>query len=152
MTNQPKEQIITISIAETSVSGSSALGLVPHLRDLTKEFPNLDINYLILQQTLQLEKDEAARKTQETNIGQVRQISRGGRIKVVIQSTTFIVGEDVKFQAAPNSKQSLIVFNGTEENLVAYEIAPEGDTSSRDVLIDLVHGAYTGYYLVFYKL
>jgi hypothetical protein len=73
------------------------------------------------------------------------QASSANRVRVIIASTRYILGEDVDYQLAPDSKRALIVFGGAQDDrLQVYQITPLGDTISRDILIDLVDGAYSG--------
>ena len=61
----------------------------------------------------------------------------------MIASTEYILAEDVDFQLSYDSEQPVIVFKGTDQHLTAYSIEPDDQTSSRDIVLALVDGAYT---------
>ncbi|MCB9076741.1 MAG: hypothetical protein H6631_04065 [Anaerolineaceae bacterium] len=140
----PKDEGVTIAIAETKVGGGSANQLIKTLKKIVKSgiYPNLRFKVLLLSQTMHKKDTEEA----EELGGLVYQpVVDARKIQVVIASVRYLLGEDVDYQAAPDSSKPIIVFQGTEENLIAYKITPTGETSARDVLGDLVDGAYNGF-------
>jgi hypothetical protein len=132
---------ITIAIAETLVGGGSTNGLIGTLEELLKEglYPNLRFKLLLLKQTIHTE-DEVEGVT-------LRKITRAEQIQTFISPTRYILGEDVGYQIDKSheaSKKPVIVFKGTQETLVAYQVTPNGETTARDIIIDLNAGAYAG--------
>lgn len=132
---------ITIAVAETIVGGGSTNELVKTLEALLKAkfYPNLKFKLLLLQQTIH-RKDEGKGVI-------LRKRAASEQIQLILSQTRYILGEDVGYQLAysgQTSKKPIIVFQGTQEKLVAYQITPEGNTIARDIIIDLNAGAYTG--------
>ena len=77
----------------------------------------------------------------------LRKITRAEQIQTFISPTRYILGEDVGYQLAKSgiaSKKPVIVFKGTQKTLVAYQVTPDGETTARDIIIDLNAGAYAG--------
>lgn len=132
---------ITIAIAETIVGGGSTNELVKTLETLLKTelYPNLKLKLLLLQQTIH-RKDEGKGVI-------LRKRTKAEQIQLIISQTRYILGEDVGYQLAysgQTSKKPIIVFQGNQEKLIAYQITPEGNTTARDIIIDLNAGAYIG--------
>ena len=132
---------ITIAIAETMVGGGSTNALIKTLEELLQEglYPNLRFKLLLLQQTIHI-KDLGKSLT-------LRKITRSEQIQTFVSQTRYILGEDVGYQlekSGATSKKPVIVFKGTQETLVAYQIAPEEDTTARDIITDINAGLYTG--------
>jgi hypothetical protein len=132
---------ITIAIAEALVGGGSRDLLIKTVEDLLAEglYPNLRFKILLLQQTIH---------TEDEGQGIVATgFTQSNKVQIVTASTRYILGEDVGYQLAKSgatSKKPVIVFKGTQETLVAYQITPEGDTTARDIIMDLNAGAYAG--------
>lgn len=148
MPQHPEQPItITIAIAETMVGGGSANDLLHTLSKIMPNYPQLNVKLLLLEQTMHRENRKGKRSQRrgkrilERRLGQVLGVNR---MRVIIVSTRYILGEDVDYQLAPDSKRPLIVFQGSKKDLIIYQIMPLGDTTSRDILIDLVDGAYSG--------
>lgn len=132
---------ITIAIAETIVGGGSTNELVKTLETLLKTelYPSLKLKLLLLQQTIH-RKDEGKGVI-------LRKRTKAEQIQLIISQTRYILGEDIGYQLAysgQNSKKPIIVFQGNQEKLIAYQITPEGNTTARDIIIDLNAGAYIG--------
>ncbi|MEH2194478.1 MAG: DUF4157 domain-containing protein [Nostoc sp.] len=142
-----KNENITIAIAETLVGGGSRNALVQTANEIleTNEYPNLKFKLLLLQQTIHTE-DEGEGIVRQ-GVTKVSGITKANQIQLVTASTRYILGEDVGYQLAKSGKTSnkpVIVFQGTEATLVAYQITPEGETTARDIIIDLNAGLYAG--------
>jgi Domain of unknown function (DUF4157) len=142
-----KNANITIAIAETLVGGGSRDALIKTANEILDkgEYPNLKFKLLLLQQTIHTEDEGEG--IVEQGITRVSGIMKAHQIQLVTASTRYILGEDVGYQLAKsggNSKKPVIVFQGTQEELVAYEITPDGETTARDIIIDLNAGLYTG--------
>lgn len=138
---------ITIAIAETMVGGGSANDLLHTLSKIMANYPQLNIKLLLLEQTMHRENRKGKRSQRRGKRILERRLSQvlpANRMRVIIASTRYILGEDIDYQLAPNSKRPLIVFQKSENDLIIYQITPLGDTTSRDILIDLVDGAYSG--------
>ncbi|MTJ53373.1 hypothetical protein FJR38_12325 [Anabaena sp. UHCC 0253] len=138
---------ITIAIAETLVGGGSRDALIKTVKEILEsgEYPNLKFKLLLLQQTIHTE-DEGQGIVRQ-GLTKVSGITEANRIQIVTGSTKYILGEDVGYQLAKsggNSNKPVIVFQGTKETLVAYQITPENNTTARDIITDLNAGAYTG--------
>jgi hypothetical protein len=127
-----------IAITETMVGGGSASDLLKTLRKLIKKYRNVTFRVLLLEQTMHREQGAADGMT-------LLPVVDANRIEVVIQSVKYILGEDVNFQNVPDSRHPVIVFKGSKDQLSAYKIVPITPTSSRDVIVDLVDGAYNGF-------
>ncbi|MEQ8962074.1 MAG: hypothetical protein RLP02_29805, partial [Coleofasciculus sp. C2-GNP5-27] len=132
---------ITIAIAETLVGGGSRNLLIKIVEELLAEelYPNLKFKILLLQQTIH---------TEDEGEGIVATgITQSNKVQIVTAQTRYILGEDVGYQLAQSgstSKKPVIVFQGTQEKLVAYQITAESETTARDIIMDLNAGAYTG--------
>ncbi|MGB0386310.1 MAG: hypothetical protein ACPGWR_15985 [Ardenticatenaceae bacterium] len=138
---------ITIAIAETMVGGGSANDLLHTLSKIMANYAQLNIKLLLLEQTMHRENRKGKRSQRRGKRILERRLSKvlpANRMRVIIASTKYILGEDVDYQLAPNSKRPLIVFQKSENDLIIYQITPLGDTTSREILIDLVDGAYSG--------
>ncbi|MGB0386024.1 MAG: hypothetical protein ACPGWR_14555 [Ardenticatenaceae bacterium] len=138
MSGVPKEQSITIAITETMVGGGSARDLLKTLRKMIRAYRNVKFKVLLLEQTMQRERGEAS------GMGRLPLLA-GGQLEVIIQSVQYILGEDVNYQLVPGSQKPIIVFRGVRDQLVAYQIVPKQYSSARDVLLDLIDGAYNGF-------
>lgn len=134
----PKEESITIAITETMVGGGSARDLLKTLRKMIRTYRNVKFKVLLLEQTMQREPGDAS------GMGRLPLLA-GGQLEVVIQSIQYILGEDVNYQLVPGIQKPVIVFRGARDELVAYQIVPKEDTSARDILLDLIDGAYNGF-------
>jgi hypothetical protein len=134
------DRALTIGITETRVSGSSVNFIIGIVNDVlrTGHYPNLRFKILALDQTMHSTVDEGARLAYAP-------IADANRVEVVLRSTPYILGEDVAFQVSPGAKHPIIVFKGTEQQLTAYWISPQDETISRDIVIDLVDGAYNAF-------
>ena len=69
------------------------------------------------------------------------------QIQLVTASIRYILGEDVGYQLAKNGSDStkpVIVFQGTETEMIAYQITPTDETTARDIIVDLNAGLYAG--------
>jgi hypothetical protein len=142
-----KTENVTIAIAETLVGGGSRDALINTLEELlkTNEYPKLKFKILLLQQTIHTEDEGEGILNKGTY--KVTGITKANQIQLVTASTRYILGEDVGYQldkSGGNSQKPVIVFQGTQETLVAYQISPQGDTTARDIIMDLNARAYAG--------
>jgi hypothetical protein len=147
MTKHPNDEV-TMAVTEVIVSGTAAKNVVSALNSMTRQYPNLRFKLLLQQETLRNDPNNPNNSTEGRQQGVTRK-SRSNQVTIEIATTQYILGEDVDYQAAknsPNSNKPVIVFAGSrnEKSLAAYQIIPEGDTTARDILIDLVNGAYNG--------
>jgi hypothetical protein len=131
---------VRIAVAETKVSGGSVNQIVNILNGVIRsgKYPHLTFKVLALEQTMH---DKDADKSQ----GFYRRLLNGNRIEVIYHQTEYILGEDVGYQLDDVSKQPIVVFKGVKETLTAYRITPQHETVSRDIIVDLVDGAYNGF-------
>jgi ABC-type cobalt transport system substrate-binding protein len=147
MRKHPNDEV-TMAVTEVIVSGTAAKNVVSALNLMTRQYPNLRFKLLLQQETLRNDPNNPNNSTEGRQQGVTRK-SNSNRVTIEIATTQYILGEDVDYQAAknsPNSNKPVIVFAGSrnEKSLAAYQIIPEGDTTARDILIDLVNGAYNG--------
>lgn len=135
-------QAMTIAIAETRVGGGSVDGLVKSAKAAlaTGRYPNLKFKILALDQTMHRDEENAAQGVTYLPVA-----GAAGKIQVVISSTPYILGEDVAVQLSRTGKAPVIVFNATEDRIAAYRITPQSDTVTRDIILDLVDGAYNAF-------
>jgi hypothetical protein len=134
-------QVLTIAIAETRVGGGSVNYLIETVNAVlqTGQYPNLKFSILALDQTMHRDADAAAEGITYAPVVDA------DRVKVTISSTEYVLGEDVAYQLSPGSSHAVVVFKGTDDQLAAYKIVPQSSTSSRDIIIDLVDGAYNSF-------
>lgn len=148
MQEHPKQPVtITIAIAETMLGGGSANDLLGTLSGIMANYSQLNVKLLLLEQTMHRENRKgkrSQRRGQRILKRRLSQVVDASRLHVIIASTRYILGEDVDYQLAPDSKRPLIVFQGSKKDLIIYQMTPLGDTTSREILIDLVDGAYSG--------
>lgn len=138
MSTVPKEESMTIAITETMVGGGSARDLLKTLRKMIRTYRNVKFKVLLLEQTMQRERGEAS------GMGRLPLLA-GGQLEIVIESVQYILGEDVNYQLVSGIQKPIIVFRGVRDQLVAYQIVPKQDSEARDVLLDLIDGAYNGF-------
>jgi hypothetical protein len=161
---QGEDQII-ISIAETAVGGGSVNSLLKSVSDLCGELkvqqPKKKVKFkiLIARETIKNKnyRGTGIVKTNDpvniTSMGKegVKSLSfetdNPNEIETYFSQTRYLISEDVDYQlqytGGKNSDKPVIVFEGSGDNLVALSIEPAktGD-SARDIIIDLIGGAY----------
>ena len=142
-----KNENITIAIAETLVGGGSRDALIKTANEIldTGEYPNLKFKLLLLQQTIHTEDEGEG--IVEQGITRVSGMMKAHQIQLVTASIRYILGEDVGYQLAKNGSDStkpVIVFQGTETEMIAYQITPTDETTARDIIVDLNAGLYAG--------
>jgi hypothetical protein len=158
-----KDEHITIAIAETAVGGGSVNSLLKTVNELCEELKStsskkVKFKVLVARETIKNSnyKGSGILKIHDpVNIvegkgiksNQVLETDNPNEVEVFISQTRYLIGEDVDYQlqysGGLNSDKPVIVFEGSGENLTALSIEPasEGD-SARDIIIDLVGGAY----------
>ena len=125
------------------VGGGSTDALIELVNDIvrSRQFPNVRWKLVALQQTLQT--DDAAGVVEVRH----RKIARPNKIKLIVASIPYILGEDVGYQTNrehASSKSPVILFKPTDDRMYAYQIIPIGKTTAADIIADLVAGKYNG--------
>jgi hypothetical protein len=137
---------LTITVAETWISGTAKNTLLARLEKLVAAQPNLTVRLLALRQTLgeNVKRDQQGKlqEGQTDKRGRVT-LTKADRLQLVWHTVPYIIGEDINYQNVPTgegSKDPIIVFKGTDEALVAYQIVPVGEGTARDIILALVAG------------
>jgi len=135
----------TVTITETMVGGGSTDQLINMVNDLARipAYSNVTWKLLLLQQTAQT-SDAQARGIVEIR---EKKVAVPGKIKLIVASTPYIMGEDVGYQsnrALATSKSPVILFKPLENTMYAYQIVPLGATTAADIIADLTAGKYNG--------
>lgn len=128
--NANPDQELTISIAETLVSGSSVNKLIETIEPIASTYRHVNFKVLALQQTINLADYKAEGVT----------IRKTSKMDVIIQQTPYILGEDVGYQMSKDSKQPITLYSGTGTDIKAIQITPVGEASSRDLIVALAKG------------
>lgn len=133
------EAAVTISIASAWVSGTETGEIIEEINSLLNrnEFPNLQIQVLALRQTL-----GHSHKRRKGLL-----ITEEDKIQLVRAGTPYILGEDINYQTlrdGPDSAGSVVVFRATDNEIVAYELIPQGTGRARDIIVDLAAGVLSG--------
>ena len=145
-----KNATITVAVAETAVSGTSANTLLKTLNEVATRCPNVKIKLLLEKQTIKEQrlKGKGVLRIDNPGINYDSYVDAKNmeRVEIFVSHTQYILGEDVDYQMqyanGENADKPLIVFNEDQGKLVACKITPKKDTSARDAIIDLVSGVY----------
>lgn len=140
---KPGKNLI-ITIAETWISGTAKNTVIDRLQKLVEEHTNLKIRLLALRQELgenvKPGQRGSIREGQATRKGKIA-LTKTEKVQLVWHSVPYIVGEDIDYQnvtTGDTEKSPVIVFRGTEEALIAYQIIPVGEGRAKDIILDLV--------------
>jgi hypothetical protein len=129
-----RDRAVTIALTEVRVGRGSVDFLIKIAKDVldTGLYPNLKFKIRATTRTMHLPTvaKRAAAENAAEGIAYAPLDEHADRIGVALQSTEYVLGEDVDYQIEYDSKRPLIVFKGT---------------LSPDVLLDLVDGAYNGF-------
>jgi len=113
---------------------------------LVPKFPNIKFRFVILSETLGVESEKNKQDVEDRKdeILKSLQIIDTTKIQLHFADTSYILGEDVDSQTGADSKESVIVFKGSNQTLVAYSIKPSGETTTREIAIAIGKGVFNG--------
>ena len=144
MVGRKNDKEVTITIVETMVSGSSASNVLNNsLSPIIKKYPNAKFKLLLMQETIGMDYKNKEKEVKANEIT-LNEIAKANKVQVHFFKTTYTLGEDVTSQTEYKHKDSVILFNGSNETLIAYKINPSGDTTTRDIIIALGNGKFNG--------
>ncbi|CAN1209968.1 hypothetical protein TUMEXPCC7403_07060 [Tumidithrix helvetica PCC 7403] len=155
--NKGKEEI-TIAIAETAVGGGSVNIMRQLVADICEKVKDsktkVTFRILVARETIKHHgrrgkgivklTDNVEKAIKE---GQVLTTDNPHQVEMYISELSYLIGEDVDYQTqyvgGMTSKKPVIVFEG-EDDITAMSITPasEGEDTAREVIMDLVAGAY----------
>jgi hypothetical protein len=168
-----KDQKLVISIAETAVGGGSVNQLLTAIRKLSSELklvrPAVHFKVLVARETIKNvnfigEGRLKLRDPMRTEGGETPTWSNRpakntlgilypekleaelGSVEMYVSQLRYLIGEDVEYQLSyENPHKPVIIFDEAQGELRGLSIEPSGpDDSARQILIDLVAGAYEG--------
>ncbi|GBE91540.1 DUF4157 domain-containing protein [Nostoc cycadae] len=161
--NASEKEEITIAISETAVGGGSVnkmRALVAEICELVKESKKkVTFRILVARETIKNHgrrgqgivklTDEVVGGIQEGQIVEGKIVTTDPhQVEMYISELSYLIGEDVDYQmqytGGINSDKPVIVFEAKDDTITAMSItpAPEGEDSAREVIMDLIVGAY----------
>ncbi|WP_218081051.1 eCIS core domain-containing protein [Anthocerotibacter panamensis] len=158
---------ITIAIAETAVGGGSVNKLVELVKDIcemTKDLKTpVKFRILVARETIKYhgrrgqgivkltdevpETEQGRKEKAGIKSGPILETDDSKKVEIYISELRYLIGEDVDYQAqysgGINANRPVIVFEDNGQ-LTAMRItpAPSGGDTARDIIMDLVAGAY----------
>jgi hypothetical protein len=141
---------ITISLAETAVSGASVNTLLSTLVQYHALFPQSRFRVLVEKQTIKEEGLEKAPKgglrTHDPGIhpGNSLTVDSIGKIEMFIAHARYILGEDVGYQVSYHSRlagQPIVIFDESTGRLIAVKLSQD-TMLPRDILRRLILGEF----------
>lgn len=144
MIGKENDKEVNIIIVETMVSGSSANNILNNsLGPIINKYSNANFKLLLMQETIGMDYKEKEKEVKSNEIV-LNELAKANKVQVHFFKTTYTLGEDVAVQTEYNHKEPVILFNGSDDALVAYKINPTGDTTTRDIVIALGNGKFNG--------
>lgn len=140
-----KNADVSFTIVEPIISGSSVHGILNEMiaQEILNIYPNIKIKLVTIQETLGVNSD-GVKRSLNNKVLNMNKIAKANRVHINYAQTSYILGEDIPNQTKYDGKENVIIFNAMNETMVAYQITPIENTSTRDIVIALGKGIFNG--------
>jgi hypothetical protein len=140
-----KNADISFTIVEPIISGGSVHGILNEMiaEKILNIYPNIKIKLVTIQETLGVNSDGVKRGL-NNKVLNMNKIANANRVHINYAQTNYILGEDIPNQTKYDGKEKIIIFNAMDETMVAYQITPIENTTTRDIVIALGNGKLNG--------
>ncbi|KQT20928.1 hypothetical protein ASG22_16040 [Chryseobacterium sp. Leaf405] len=140
-----KNAYISFTIVEPIISGSSVHGILNEMiaQEVLNIYPNIKIKLVTIQETLGV-NSEGVERSLNNKVLNMNKIAKANRVHINYAQTSYILGEDIPSQTKYDGKEKIIIFNAMNETMVAYQITPLENTTTRDIVIALGNGTFNG--------